>query len=169
MVGFDFKGGEDGCHYQSRQILAAEGQHDARNQRRQIGQCHHLPDVSGSDDNQEIGAESPQHGTEGGEMAAEVEGAQQDIETQKIGKKIPHIVGQPQMIGVGSHGHGLGTLVRGGQLVGGHSAKQAVGPARHLAGALLVLVHLLSRTPSGRTIVLVKDAPLYVGREEIGE
>ncbi len=36
----------------------------------------------------------------GCQLLTEVEGTQQDIEAQQVHKEIPHIIGQPQVIGI---------------------------------------------------------------------
>ena len=80
VVGIYFKGGEDGCDDKAPQVFPPVGQHDTRYHRRQIGQGHHLPDMSCSNDNEEITAERPYHRTQHGQIPTEIEGTQQDIE-----------------------------------------------------------------------------------------
>ena len=55
MVGVDLKSGKHRCQEQAPQILTPVGQYQTGNQRRQVGQGPYLPDMTGSDDNQEIG------------------------------------------------------------------------------------------------------------------
>ena len=100
VVGIHFHRCKQGRHDEAPHIFPSIGQHNTANHRRQIGQGHHLPQVAGSDDNEEIGAEGPQHRTQCSQVLTEVEGSQQDIEAQQIDKQIPHIVGQPQVIGL---------------------------------------------------------------------
>ena len=64
VVGMHLEGGKDARQDKAPQVFAPVGQHDAGNHRGQIGQCPHLPDVAGGNDNQEIGTEGPHHGTQ---------------------------------------------------------------------------------------------------------
>ena len=80
MVGMHLERGKDARHHQAPQVFPPVGQHDTRYHRRQIGQGHHFPDMSCSNDNEEITAERPYHRTQHGQIPTEVEGTQQDIE-----------------------------------------------------------------------------------------
>ena len=55
MVGVDLKSGKHRRQEQAPQILTPVGQYQTGNQRWQVGQGPYLPDMTGSDDNQEIG------------------------------------------------------------------------------------------------------------------
>ena len=112
VVGVHHKGCKEGCHDECPQVLAPIGQHYAANHWGQIGQRHHLPQVSGSNDNQEIGAESPKYRAQRCQLLTEIEGAQHDVEAQQIDKQIPHIVGQPQVIGILHLRQQVRTLIR---------------------------------------------------------
>ena len=59
VVGLHLKGGENGSHYQPRPVFAPIGQHHTRYHGRQICQGHHLPQVTGGDDDEKITGESP--------------------------------------------------------------------------------------------------------------
>ena len=63
VVGVNLECSENGCEQESPQIFASIGQHKSCYQWWQIGQSPHLPDVSCSDDDKEIGAERPNYGT----------------------------------------------------------------------------------------------------------
>ena len=169
VVGMNLQRSEDARHHQAPQVLAPIGQHDAANHWRQIGQGHHLPQVAGGDDDQEIGAERPEHSAQGRQMLAEVEGPQQDVESQQIDEQVPHIVGQPQVIGLLEYRHRVGAVVRRCYLVGGHTGEQTVGPACPLAGLLQILRCLLAGADAGRDVALVQHTVLHVGRIEIGK
>ena len=80
VVGFHLKGGEECRHDESRQITSSISQDNTGNRRWKISQCHHLPQVTGSNDDEEIGRESPHDTTQGCQRLAEVKGSQQDIE-----------------------------------------------------------------------------------------
>ena len=92
MVSLHLKGGEDGCHDETRQVTPSISQYYTRYHRRQIGQSHYLPEVTSSYDNKEIGRESPHDTAQCGQRLAEVEGSQEDIKTQEIDKEEPYIL-----------------------------------------------------------------------------
>ena len=91
--------------------FATIGEHDARNHRRQIGKSHHFPKVAGGDDDKEITAESPYHGSQCCHPLAEIERAQKDIESQQVGEDEPHVLGQPQVVGINRLVQSVGTVV----------------------------------------------------------
>ena len=102
VVGVHLEGSENRRYEQAPQIFTSISQHDTRNHRREISQSHHLPNMSCSNDDKEIGGECPNDGAECRQGLTEVEGSQQDIESQEVCKDIPNIVGQPKMIGIDS-------------------------------------------------------------------
>ena len=55
VVGIHLESREDGGEEQALQILTPVSQHHARNHWRQIGKCPHLPDMTGGDDDKEVG------------------------------------------------------------------------------------------------------------------
>ena len=92
VVGQHFKGTEDCCYQQAPEVFAPKSQHNTGNHRRQIGQCHHLPDMSSGNDDEEVAGERPDDGTQGCEIGTEVEGTQQDIEAKQIHEDIPYVL-----------------------------------------------------------------------------
>ena len=80
VVGQYLQRREEGRDDQSPQVLAPIGQHHAANHGRQVGQGHDLPDVAGGNDDEEVAREGPHHRTEHGQIPAEVEGTQQQVE-----------------------------------------------------------------------------------------
>ena len=148
VVGVDLKGRKHRREQQSPQIFAPISQHDTRNHWGQISQCPHLPDVACSNDNQEIGRESPDDTTQGRQMLSEVEGTQQDVEAQQVGKHIPHVLWQPQMIGIHSFRQHIRRAVRGCHLISGHTTKQGIRPTAALTRLLQVLYTFLSCSPA---------------------
>ena len=169
VVGLHLKRREEGGDDEAPQVFAAIGQRQTADHRRQVGQCHHLPDVSGGNDDEEIARECPHDGSQGGQMLLEIEGPQHDVEAQEIGEEVPHVVGQPQVVEVHHLVEQVGAVVRGRRLVGGHATEGGVGPAGALACALVILTGLLSGSTSGRVVVLVEDAPVEVGWRKVGE
>ena len=169
VVGIDLEGRKDGRHNQSPQVFPSVGQHDARNQRRQIGQRPHLPDVASGNDNQEVGRERPDDAAQSRQVLTEVERTQQDVEAQQVDEQVPHIVGQPQVVGPHSLVQHLSAVVRRRNLVRRHSSEQGVRPTGHLARAVVVLRRLLTGTNACRRVVTEQYPPLDVGRKEIGK
>ena len=169
VVGANLEGSEDSCNDQSPQVFAAVGQHDTCNHRRQIGQRPHLPDVSGGNDNQEVGREGPQYGAQSCQIATEVEGAQQNVEAQEVRKQVPHVLGQPQVVGIDGRRQRVGAVVRRCRLERRHAAEQSIRPARTLTRALIILQLFLTSSTACRGVVTEEDATLRVGREEIGK
>ena len=112
MVGQHLKSREEGRDEESGQIFSPVGQHDTSYERWQISQRPHFPDMSGRYDDEEIAGEGPHDGSQRCERLTEVEGSQQDIEPEQIDKDVPHIVGQPQMIGLRHLGQSVGAAVR---------------------------------------------------------
>ncbi len=160
---------ENGRHDESPEVFPAIGQHHARNHRRQVGQRPHFPDVAGGDDDEEITRKRPHNRTQHRQFAAEIEGAQQDVEAEQIDEDVPHVFRQPQVVGRDDLREHRRALIRRRRLIRRHSAERRVRPARALARALAELLRLLSGTASGGGIVLIEDAPLDVGGGEIGE
>ena len=169
MVGFYFEGCEDRRHDEAGQVLAAVGQHDAGDHRREVGQCHYLPQVSGGDDDQKIGREGPHHTAQCRQRLPEVESPQQDVEAQKVGKKEPYIVRQPEVIGVHHLRQAVCRLIGRRHLVGRHTAEDGVCPACRLTCTVLVLCHFLCRSDTCRGIVAIENLALRDGYEEVSE
>ena len=169
VVRIDLKRREDSRHQQSPKVFPAIGQHQACNHRRQVGQCPHLPDVSCGDDDEEIGGEGPEDRAQGCQVLTEIKGPQQNIEAQKIGKHVPNVLRQPQMVGVCSLRQQIGGAIRRGHLIGRHTAEQGIRPTGTLSRTIQILDSLLSCPTTGGGIMPIEDAPLDVGREEIGE
>ena len=111
VVRIDLEGREDGCQQQSPQVFPAIGQHKSCNHRWQIGQCPDFPDVSCCNNDQEIGRERPDNTSQCCQVLTEIKGPQQDVESQEIGKHIPHILRQPEMIGIGSLRQHIGRMI----------------------------------------------------------
>ena len=80
MVSADLQGSEECRDHQCRQIALSERQHNTTDQWRQIGQGDDFPDMSGSNDDEEIAGECPNNCTQHGQILTEVEGTKQDIE-----------------------------------------------------------------------------------------
>ena len=98
MVGLNLKSCKQSCYNKSPYILAPISKNNTGYHRWQISKSHNLPDVSSGNNDEEITAESPYYRAKNGQFATEVESTQQYVEAQQIGKYIPHILGQPQMI-----------------------------------------------------------------------
>ena len=149
MVGIDLEGSEDGGHDEAPQIFPSVGQHDTGYHRGQISQCPYLPDVPRCNDDEEVGGEGPDDGAQHGQMLTEVEGAQQDVEAQQVGKHVPYVLWQPQMVGIGQHRQVVGGVVRGRHLIRRHAREEGIGPPGTFSCALIVLHGLLAGTAPG--------------------
>ena len=101
VVRIDLKGREHSRQQQAPQVFPPKGKHDTGNERRQISQGPHLPYMTCGNNNQEIGREGPDNTSQRRQLLTEVEGPQQDVESQEIGKHIPHVLRQPEVIGIG--------------------------------------------------------------------
>ena len=123
MIGLHLKGGKQGRQDESPEIFSPITKHNTSNHWWQIGQGHHFPNVSGSNDNEEITGESPDDRTQNSQLLAEIKSTQQDVEAQQIGKHIPHIFGQPQVVSVHHLAQCVGTFVRRSRLIGGHTSE----------------------------------------------
>ena len=169
MVGIYLECSEERRDEESPQVFPPVGKHYTADHRRQIRKRHHLPQVSGGDDDKEIAGERPYHRTEGCKIRFEVERAQHDIEAQQIDEKEPHVLGQSEMVDVNHVGESRKTLVARRNLIGRHSAEHGTRPAGHLARPVVVFRRFESHTPAGRRIVAVEHLAVDVGRKEIGE
>ena len=158
---------EQGCQQCTPQPLATVYQHHAGNGGRNVGQCQHLPDVSGCNDDEEVGRECPQYRTERCHPGPEVEGTQQQIEAQQHDEYIVGVAGDEEPVGPLHPTEHIGRFVAGRHLVGGHTTEQRVGPAGTLAGAFHVLLGFLTGTDAGCMVVLSKHQTLHIGRVEI--
>ena len=170
MVGVDLERREDARHSKGRKVLLlAVGKEDTCEHRRQVGKGHHLPDMSGSDDDEEVAAERPYHGTQRRQVPTEVEGTQQDIEAEEVGEDVPYVLRQPQVVGVDNLVEAVGAILGRRGLVRRHAAEGTAGPAAALAGLLVVLCRVLTQTATGGGVMAVKDTTLYVSRVEISK
>ena len=169
VVGIHLESREDGCQEQAFQILAAISQHHSRNHRRQISQCPYLPDMTGCDNDKEVGRECPDDTTQRRQRLSEIESTQHDVEAKKIYEYIPYIIWQPQVISLSYLVEHLGTAIRRRHLISWHSAEYRVGPASSLASLLLVKFLLMSQSLACRRVVTEQDSSVHVGRHEVGE
>ena len=102
-------------------------------------------------------------------MLSEVEGPQQDIESQQVHEHIPHVLWQPQVIGINHLRQQVSRAIRRRCLVGRHTSEEGIGPTTALTGLLQVLDALLSGAAPSRGIMTIEDTSLDVGREEVSE
>ena len=73
------------------------------------------------------------------------------------------------MIEVGSLFQHRTTLIGRCHLIGRHTSEDGVGPTCFLTSFLLELRSLLSCAHTGRGIMTIQDAPVYVSRHKIHE
>src|SRR5574344_1298944 len=98
MVGVNLKCQKYRRHDAAPQVFATVGEHKSRYGRWYISQCHHLPYMPRSNDDEEIAGECPYHGTECRQALAEVEGTQQDIKSQHGCEKVPYVFRQIKVV-----------------------------------------------------------------------
>src|SRR5574344_1596860 len=169
MICLHLKGSKDGSHSQSPQVFSPVCKNYTSNHRRQISQCHHLPIMTCSNDNEEICAECPYHRAQRRQGLTEVESPEQDIESEHVCKEIPHIVRQPQMICIRHCVQCVHTLIRRCALIGRHTAECGVSPSAYLPGLLIVFGCIPSESHSCRRVVAIEYSALGVGWEEISK
>ena len=102
-------------------------------------------------------------------MLTEVEGTQQDIEAQQIGKYEPYVLWQPEVIGIDSLRQQIRRTIRWCHLISRHTTKEGVCPTAALTRLLQIFDTLLTSTSSCGGIMAIENAPLDVGREEISK
>ena len=167
MIGENLQGNKQGCHHTSCQPLLPIYQHHAGNSRRNIGQSHQLPDMTGSNDNEKIRRKGPQYSSQRSQPDFKVEGPQQDIKSEQHDKDIPHIRRQKQMIHLLDKAKGIGRIIAGSHLIGRHSSENTVCPAGALTCFLQILLHFASRTDTGHSIVLSQNSAFGYSREKV--
>ena len=121
------------------------------------------------DDDEEIRGESPHNGAQSRHPHLEVEGAQQDVESEQHNEHIPHIRGQKQLIHLLDIRQRLVRLITGSKLIGRHPTEQRVRPTGRLTRPVIILFRLTARTDSGHSVMLGKDPSFKHCRTEIGE
>ena len=169
VVGDDLQGHEQGRHHAARQQPSAVGQHHAAYRGRDVGQGDELPDVSGGDEDEEVGREGPQHAADARIPCRDAEGPQQDVEAQHHDERQVDVVGQEQLVDALRPRQRSGGVIRGRNLVRGHAAKHGVGPAGAFARAVVVFLRLVPGAGARLRVVLEEDASLRVRREEVDE
>ena len=168
VVGHHLQGGEQGRHA-ARQQPAAVDEHHAAYRGRDVGQGDEFPDVSGGDEDEEVGREGPQHAADARIPRRDAKGPQQDVEAQHHDERQVDVVGQKELVDALRPGQGAGGVIRGGNLVRGHAAEHRVGPAGAFARALVVFLRLVAGAGARLRVVLEEDASLRVRREEVDE
>ena len=94
VVGQHLQGCEERREQHTPQVFASVCQYHTGNHRRQVGQRHHLPDMTSGNNDEKVATECPYHSTQSCQIDTEVKGTQQDIEAQQVHEDIPHILGQ---------------------------------------------------------------------------
>ena len=167
MVGHNLQGHKQGRYNPSSQQLTTISQHHTGNGRRNISQCYKLPDMTGRNDNEEIRRERPDNGTQGRHPHLKIKCTQKDVETQQHDKYIPHVSRQEQMIYLLNPAQRIGRVIARRHLVGRHSSKNGVCPARTFPRLLQVFTHFTSRTDAGYCIMLSQNSSFIYRRIEI--
>ena len=125
--------------------------------------------MAGSDDDEIIAGKRPKDGTKGGHPHLEIEGAQEDVEAQQHHKYQYHIVGEVELIDALRLMQAFRRGIGGSYLVGGHAAKESVGPTGAFTVALAVLLHLMGSTGAAAMIMTRQDVAFADGAGEVEE
>ena len=169
MVGRNLQGHKKSSDQCAGQVTAPVDQHQTGNGGRDIGQGDHLPDVSGGNDDEEIGREGPDDGSQCRQPDAEVEGTEQQVEAQQEDEDIANVGRQEQAVDRLHDAERVARRIARSQLVGGHAAEQGIGPAGGFARTFVVVLGFLAGTDACHGIVLRQYAAFRIGREEVGK
>ena len=167
MVSHNLQGHKQGCHNPPSQQLTTISQHHTGNGRRNISQCYKLPDMTGRNDDEEIRRERPDNGPQGRHPHLKIKCTQKDVEAQQHDKYIPHVSRQEQMVHLLNPAQRIGRVIARRHLVGRHSSKNGVCPARTFPRLLQVFTHFTSRTDAGYCIMLSQNSSFIYRRIEI--
>ena len=169
VVGRNLQRHKEGSYESAPQVLATITKHHSRNGRRYVGQGNEFPDMSGSNDDEEVGREGPDNGAQSCHPHLEVECTEQDIESQQHHKHIPDISRQVQVIEILDALQPVGRVVAGCHLVRRHPAEDGVCPTGPFTGPLQVFLSFLSGTDARYRVVLGKNTSFGNRRTEVSE
>ena len=158
MVRHNLQGHEECRQQSSRQALAPIAKHHTCDGRRNIGQGDELPDVTGRNDDEEVGRECPDDGSEGRHPCPEVESTQQDVEAEQHHEHIPHVGRQVKMIQILDALQQVRRVIAGCHLIGRHPTEDGVCPAGTFAGTFQIFLALLPCTDARHRVMLAQDA-----------
>ena len=171
VVADELEGGEEGCNRHAFEEFPAIAENQTGDGGRDESERQHFPEVTGGNDDEEIGGERPHHRTGDGKPGTDAEGAEQDIEAKQIEKEETD-GGEPlqrsEGINLGEGGDGVGGGIGGCHLEGGHAAEDGVAPTGDFAVvALAELSLLLSESLCCDGVMTAKHEPLTHGRQEV--
>ena len=169
MVGRDLQGHKKSRHQSTQQILPPIAKHHTGNGRRNISQGNELPDMSGCYDNEEIGRESPNDGSQSRHPHLEIESTEQNVESEQHHEYIPDISRQVQMIQILNPLQPIRRIIARRHLIGRHTSENGIRPTGTLSCPLQIFLALLTGTDTRHRVVLRKNTPLGHRRTEVSE
>ena len=125
--------------------------------------------MAGSNDDEEIAAESPQHAAEGTDGRPQGEAAHEEIETEKIEEDVAQRSCSKEAEHPSDASEQVGRTVGRRNLIGGHAGEQAVGPARGLARGLVEEFLFVTLPHACHRVVAAEDKTLAQRGEEIDQ
>ena len=125
--------------------------------------------MAGTNDDKEIGGESPHHSAHSTKQRLETQRPHQDVESQQQDKYIHYDVWQPQLIDRAKYIERRTRSVAGCYLIGRHTAKESVGPAGHLSRLVKMVSDFLACTHGSRIVLAGKYKALAHRRGEVGK
>ena len=169
MVGRNLQRHEQRSDQSTQPIFTSIAKHHTGNGRRNISQSNELPDMSGRNDDKEIGRERPDDSPQTRHPHLEVKGTKQDIEAQEHHKHIPYISRQIQMIQILYPLEQVRRVVTRCHLVSRHPTKNRIGPTGTLTGTFQVFLSLLAGTDTCHRVMLRKNASFGHRRTEVSK
>ena len=121
MVGENLQAHEQGCDYNAPGISAPIAQSHTANGGWDEGQSEYLPYMTGSNDNEEIAGECPDHGSQCCHPYLEIKAAEHDIEAQEHNEHICGNIRQAQGVPCLDSSQCIGAVVRRCQLICRHA------------------------------------------------
>ena len=169
VIRLNLKGDEQRCNNSAQQVFLPVSQNDTRNRRWNISQRHKLPNVPCRYQNEEIGRKCPYHSAQSCQPGRYSEGPQKDIESEHHNKSQHYIIREKEAINLLHPFQGRCRVVTRRHLIGRHTSKNRIRPARTFSGTFEILFRFLSRADSGSRVMLKQDTTFNISRKKIGE
>ncbi|CDB98328.1 unknown [Bacteroides sp. CAG:443] len=160
---------EQSSHQTTPQILTSVYQDHTCYGRRYVSKCHKLPDMSGSNDDKEVGRKSPDNCSQGRQPDFKIECAQQDVEAQQHDKDVSGISREKQPVDFLNKIQCTARFISRSQLISRHSTEQRVCPSGSFAMLFVIFLMFSSGSDTCYSIVLCQDASFCNGRKEISD
>ena len=157
VVAQNLERGEEGCHRTAPEPAAAIAENQSSNGGRHESKGHHLPDMAGGNDDEEVGREGPSHCANGRQPGAQAQRTHEDVEAQEINEHVAEDAVHPQRIDVGEERQLVGALVGRRNLVRGHTAEDTVGPAGGFACGFVEGRDIAAQSHGGIVVMASED------------